>query len=315
MNILTIWVWAFGFAIIKLLWENNKNNNSITGYCIDEKIVDSLNKSREHAYFFKWHKLPENIKIIWELKSIENYDLIIIAIPSKFIKSVISEIKNKLKKWVIILNLAKWINNESLKTIWETLEEELLGIDYNYATLSGWMIAEELVCWVPLWADIWVSDKHIWNMLKELFETEYMHINLSKDIKNIELYGSLKNIMAIISWYYTWKWYSLSTIWKYLSEYYKELKEIIWELWWNKNIDFWDYSLWWDIIATCFWNSRNREFWELLWKWLTKKEAMEEMKKNNRYVEWYETLKSVHNKIKDKTWFEMTKKMYKIVFE
>lgn len=314
MNILTIWVWAFGFAILKLLWDNNNSNNKITWYCIDENIVSSINSTREHAYFFKWYKLPECIEVVWNLKNPGLYDLIIIAVPSKFVRSVIGDIKWQIKPWVIILNLAKWINNENLKTLWETIKEDLWEFNYKYASLSGWMIAEELVSWAPLWADIWVEDTETWELLKNLFKNKNLNINITSDVKNIELYGSLKNIMAILSGYYTWKGHSLSTIWKYLSEYYEELKEIIFELWWNKNINFWDYSLWWDIIATCFWNSRNREFWELLWKWFIKKDALEKMKQENKYVEWYETLKAVYQMIKDKPWFEMTKDLYNKIF-
>jgi glycerol-3-phosphate dehydrogenase len=152
-------------------------------------------------------------------------------------------------------------------------------------------------------------------VLKNLFESKNMSINISSDIKNIELYWSLKNIMAILSGYYTWKWYSLSTLWKYLSEFYNELKDIIWELWWNKNLNFWDYSLGWDIIATCFWNSRNREFWELLWKGLSLDQAIGKMKEEKKYVEGYEMLKTLYKRIEDKPWFGITKKLYKIVFE
>ena len=47
----------------------------------------------------------------------------------------------------------------------------------------------------------------------------------------------------------------------------------------------------WDIIATCFWNSRNRYFWNLVWTWKTSFESYEILKSEKKHAEWFETLK------------------------
>jgi glycerol-3-phosphate dehydrogenase (NAD(P)+) len=313
MKVLTIWLWAFGFAINKLLWENNKNNTFYV-YEVNKTITENIEKTREHPFFFKWYKLSENVEIIYDIeKIIFEIDLLIIALPAQFISTTISWLKGKLKPWITILNLSKWIdiisNNPVSRLIWEKLD----WLNFNYCVLSWWMIAMELVEWKYLWADLWINDFVLWEKIKKLFENHDFQIVLRKDILNIELYGSLKNIMAILCWYYEWLWYGQSSIWAKLVEYYSEIWEIIELYGWNKKLDFSYYSLWWDIVATCFWNSRNRYLGNLLWSWKNIKEALEILKSENKHSEWYETLKVVYEMIKDKEWFKISKYLYNLI--
>jgi len=313
MKIITLWLWAFGFAINKLLWENNPNNK-FYAYEINKTIFDLINQNREHPFFFPWYKLPENIElidnydsIIWEI------DLLIIAIPTQFISSSIEWFKDKIKSWITILNLSKWIDISSNNLVSKLFSERLNWLNFNYWVLSWWMISSELVEWKFLWADLWINDFKIWEKIKSLLENNNFRIELRKDILNIELYWSFKNIMAIMVGYYEWIWYWSSSIWAKLVEYYSEVSKIIGLYWWNKELDFSYYSLGWDIIATCFWNSRNRYLWKLLWSWKYIKEALEILKSENKHSEWYETLKVVYAFIKDKPWFEITKFLYSLI--
>ncbi len=323
----------FGFAILKHLWENNPSQEFYL-YERDEGVFESLKTKRENPYFFEWVKLPGNIMFeenveenIWE------YDLIIVAIPAQFVINSIANFKEKLKSWVTILNLSKWINNETLQTIGEWLEAALTpnlsfggegeaqDFYYNYAVLSGWMIAGELVEQKILGADIAIKTvgyeciRTLPENLKQIFQSENLKINITKaSTKSVELFGALKNITAISIWYYMWKWLAYSSLWYYLCKLLEEEKELIKILWGWEYFEFSDYSLGWDIVATCFWNSRNRYLWELLWKWNSAEEALEIMKQENKTAEWYFTLKAVAKIIEDKPWFEEIKKIVKILY-
>ena len=313
MKTLTLWLWAFGFAINKLLWENNPQN-TFYAFELNKEIIKALNNNREHPFFFDWYKLPTNIEILDSLDDIlGDIDLLIIAMPAQFISSSIDNIKDKLKPWITILNLAKWIDIKSNNPISKVLSNILAGIDYNYSVLSWWMIASEVVEWKQLGADLWIIDTSIWNKIKKLLENKNLKIQIREDILNIELYWSLKNIMAIIVWYYEWKWEWKSSIWFRLIEFYNEMKDIIKLYWWNENLDFSYYSLGWDIIATCFWNSRNKYFWNLLWSGMKINEVLEKLKAENKHAEWYETLKAVYSFVKDKEWFDNVKFIYGVV--
>jgi glycerol-3-phosphate dehydrogenase (NAD(P)+) len=313
MKILTLWLGAFWFAINKLLWENNED---MTFYWLELKkdICDNISKTREHPYFFEWYKLPNNIEIINNYDDIiGEVDLLILAIPAQFIEDAIKWLDKKLKVWVTILNLAKWIDIRNNLTISQLIKKEFRDFEYNYAILSWWMIAEEVVKWKKIWADLACTNSEILEEIKNLFINDYFKINIRKEILNIELYWSLKNILAIITGYYEWQWEAASTIWYYINEFYNEMKDIIYIYGWSKNLDFSYYSLGWDIIATCFWNSRNRYFWRLLWKWKNVKEVLEILKSEKKHAEWYETFKAVYDKIWDREGFQLLRDFYEII--
>lgn len=313
MNVLTLWLGAFGFAINKHIWENNPDKK-FYAYEINNEVFNSLKETRLHPNFFHGYKLPSNIEVLNNIDNlIPDIDVLILAIPAQFIWITIDWIKNKLKKWVTILNLAKWIDISSNSTIWDMIEGILLWTDYNYAVLSWWMIAQELVEWNLLGADLWITNFGIWEAIKDLFESENLKIKLQKDIKNIELYWSFKNIMAILVGYYEWKWLKMSSIWFYFIDFYDEIKELMVVYWWNKNLDFSYYSFWWDLIATCFWNSRNKYFWNLLWSWKDITEVLNILKNEKKHAEGYETLKAVYASIKEEEWFKNIKFLYSLM--
>jgi len=313
MKVLTLWLWAFGFAINKILWENNPESTFFV-FELNKEITDSIKNNRKHPYFFDWYKLPVNIIIVDDYEELlKEIDLLIIAIPVQFIFSSLNNIKNKLKKWITFLNLAKWIDVKSNKLISVMIEEILIWKTYNYSVLSWWMIASEVVEWKKLWADLWIKNFVIWNDIKMLLENDNLKIKLQINILNIELYGSLKNIMAIMVWYYEWLWEWKSSIWFHLLEFYDEMKEIVKVYWWSDDLDFSYYSLGWDIIATCFGNSRNRYLWQLLWSGNSISVAMKILKSENKHAEWYETLIAVYQKIKNHKWFGNIKFLHSLI--
>ncbi len=313
MKVLTLWLWAFGFAINKVIGENNPND-IFYGFELNKEIVDSLKETRKHPFFFEGYKLPENIMVLDSYDDIiGDIDLLIIAIPAQFISMSIDWFKDKLKPGVTIMNLAKWIDVKTNRPISAVLKEWLEWLDYNYAVLSWGMIAQEVVEAKELWTDIWIEDFIVWEKIKKLVENKNLKVKLQKDYLNVELVWSLKNIMAIMVGYYEWKCDWMSTVWFHLVNFYDEMKNLIAEYWWNRNIDFSYYSLGWDIIATCFWWSRNRYFWQLLWQGKSIAEVLEQLKKENKHAEGYETLKAVYEMVKDKEGFEVTKFLYWLV--
>jgi glycerol-3-phosphate dehydrogenase len=254
----------------------------------DESVFTHLQTQRENPYFFSWKKLPKNVLferflegIIWD------YDLVIIAIPAQFVVTSLEALKKNFKPGVIFLNLSKWINNKTLQTIGEWLTDALWSIDYHYSVLSGGMIADELVLGRKLWADIAASSVEIWEKLRELFVWDNLDIHLTQaSTKSVELFGAIKNIMAICIWYYMWKWESYSTLWYYMCKLLDEEKALISLLKGWEYFEFSDYSLWGDIVASCFGNARNRLLWELLWQWNSAEEALRIMKGENKTAEW-----------------------------
>lgn len=315
MNIFVFWIWAFWFAVLKHIWETDQ---ALGLYACekDEFTVNFLKKFRRHPYFFEWVKLSEKIIFTSHYKEIlPSIDLVILAVPSQWIIPLIQEIKSHLKPWVIILNLAKGINNETLTPLCDEVKKELKKNKYHYSILAGGMIASELVLWVPLWADIWVEDTEVWEKLSLLFSHKNLKTNVVlNQVKNVELSGALKNVCALIIGYYEGKWYGSSTLWYYLCDCIREVKEIVKLLWGDpESLYFENYSFGWDLIASCFWDSRNRYLWKLIWWGKSPIEALEMLQKEKKRAEWYETLKWLKKILARKKWFPIIQEIIKIM--
>lgn len=294
-KILILGLGAFGFAIAKHLGENNPQQK-IYASEVNTEIFDAIRKDRKHPYFFDGATLPANIELCSDVERLLlEIDIIVSVIPCQFLGGAFANMKDKLKDGVTILNLSKWINNETLQTSSERLEETLEWVNYTYAYLAWGMIAQEVVDGRTLGADIVTPDKDVGEDLRNLFVSESLDIHLIiGDPKNTELYAALKNIIALVLGYYEGQWNGASTLGYYLTQLLEEVSSIIQELWGNPELRFTDYALGWDIIATCFGGSRNRLLGNMLGQWKEIQFALKELAEQKKIAEWYETLKWVY---------------------
>lgn len=297
---------AFGFAVAKHLWDNNPDM-ILSAFEKNPEITASLQNIRLHPYFF-WNienkeltTLPENIKV-QEYNTlsdtIQKADIVISVIPCQFIAWAFEELKNHLKDGTLILNLAKGIDNIWLKTAGEIISHVCPQCDYAY--LAWGMIAQELIEKKYLWADIVVSQDAISKdtayYIQKIFQSDLLDIKLYfENTKPTELAAALKNITALVLGYYEGKWYGASSLGRVLLELLSETKILSQALWVSESLDFWRYAFWGDLIATCFWDSRNRYLWNMLWSGKDIDVALAEMRVQKKISEGYETLKGVKN--------------------
>lgn len=290
MKTLIVWMWAFWFAIAHHL-SHLHPEKIFYAYEKDEVVMKNIHTARLHPYFFPGIKLPENIHCIDSPDQIlSEIDTIIIVIPIPFIADFICSISKHIRPGTLFINCSKGINNTSLHTVSDTLED-ILDISYSYSVLSGGMIAQELVSGAPLGVTIGISDIVNSNRLRDLFEWPNLRVSFSDDYKNIELFGALKNIFALYVGYLEGKWFGMSTIGYYMTRLYDELPDLLVLLSGNRFIDFSDYALGGDLIATCFGKSRNRYFGQLVWSGISPIEAVEKLQSEKKHAEWYGTLR------------------------
>lgn len=159
--------------------------------------VSYLDKKRINTKFLPDIKIPREIEITHNLKdAICNKRLIILAVPSQYMRKVLRKLKQfNYSKDTIYLGVAKGIEMNSLKRMSEVIQDELGNI--KLAVLSGPTIARELAVGIPTAAVIASRDKNLRKYLQDIFITERFRIYTNDDVIGVELGGSLKNIIAI----------------------------------------------------------------------------------------------------------------------
>jgi glycerol-3-phosphate dehydrogenase (NAD(P)+) len=159
--------------------------------------IKLLNKKRENIKFLPDTIIPEQIKITNDLKdALQNKDIIILAVPSQYIREVLRRIKSlSFSRKSIYVSVTKGIEIGTHKRISEIIHEELGNI--KLAVLSGPTIAQEVAKSIPTTAVIASHDKKTAKSLQDIFMSERFRVYTNDDVIGVELGGSLKNIIAI----------------------------------------------------------------------------------------------------------------------
>jgi len=159
--------------------------------------ISYMDKNRENKKFLPGIKIPGGINLTGSLEdAVRNKDLIVLAVPSQYMRSVLKKVKQlEYPRKAIYLSVTKGIEIGTLKRISEVIRSELGAV--KLAVLSGPTIAHEVVKGVPTVAVIASADRKINKFLQDIFMTDRFRIYTNKDVIGVELGGSLKNIIAI----------------------------------------------------------------------------------------------------------------------
>lgn len=184
---------SWGTALALLL---HKNGHQVTVWSINEEEVEMLTKEREHKSKLPGVKIPEDMIFTSDLETaVTGKDFAVLAVPSPFTRSTARSMRPFVKEGQILINVAKGIEESTLKTLSEQIEEEIPQADV--AVLSGPSHAEEVGRGLPTSVVVGAKTKETAEYLQGMFMSEVFRVYTSPDILGIELGGSLKNVIAL----------------------------------------------------------------------------------------------------------------------
>lgn len=239
--------------------------------------IEMLQTHREQIDKLPGTKLPDNIDITGDLPyACENPDLIVFAVASPFVRSTAKLAAPYIKEKQMVVNVAKGIEETTLMTLCEIIEEELNNADV--AVLSGPSHAEEVSKGIPTTCVVGAHTKETACLIQNIFMNERFRVYTSPDIVGIELGGSLKNVIALAAGVADGLGYGDNTKAALITRGIAEMSRLgiamggIMET-------FAGLSGVGDLIVTCTSkHSRNRGAGYLIGKGYTMKEAMDEVK-------------------------------------
>ena len=186
---------GWGIALTILL---HKNGHNLTIWSFDKKEAEELKITRENKTKLPNILLPEDIKVTNDLKeAVDDKNILILAVPSKAIRSVSKSLKNIIKDNQIIVNVAKGLEEDTLKTMTDIIEEELKEKKPQVAVLSGPSHAEEVGKGIPTTCVVSAHNKELTLYLQNIFMNPSFRVYTSPDMLGIEIGGALKNVIAL----------------------------------------------------------------------------------------------------------------------
>lgn len=161
-----------------------------------EAEIELLNTYREHIHRLPGVKLPDNIEVVTDLEyASKNRDLLVLAVASPYVRVTAKELSPYIVEGQVIVNVAKGIEEATLMTMTEIIEEEIPNADV--AVLSGPSHAEEVCKGIPSTCVAGAKTKATAHLVQDIFMSDTFRVYTSPDIISIELGGSLKNVIAL----------------------------------------------------------------------------------------------------------------------
>lgn len=173
-----------------------KNGHRVTVWSVVEAEIDMLKKEREHKDKLPGVKLPEDMEFTTDLEeAVTGRDLLVLAVPSPYTRKVAHDIAPYMKEGQLIINASKGIEEKSLMTMSQVIEEELPQAEV--AVLSGPSHAEEVGRGLPTTIVVGAKKKDTAEYLQNIFMNEVFRVYISPDVLGIELGAALKNVVAL----------------------------------------------------------------------------------------------------------------------
>ena len=184
---------SWGIALAVLL---HKNGNEITIWSALSDEITMLKENHEQKDKLPGVKLANDMIFTTELKeAVIEKDVLVLAVPSPFTRSTSSLMKPFVSEGQKIVNVAKGIEESTLMTLSEIIEEEIPQADV--AVLSGPSHAEEVGRGIPTTIVVGSKKKETAEYLQNLFMNEVFRVYISSDVLGIELGAALKNVVAL----------------------------------------------------------------------------------------------------------------------
>lgn len=188
---------AWGTTLAQSLRDNG---HDVLIYEINDKYINEINNNHVHPIFK--NELDENILAsnnLAEVIAFSNYYLL--AVPTKFMRSVLKDMAKLITKKSVFINVSKGIEPNTLKRVSEIVTEEIEP-EYleGFVVLTGPSHAEEVIE-RKLTLLVSASDnKDLAKEVQELFANDkYLRIYTSDDLIGSEVGGAAKNAIAVIS--------------------------------------------------------------------------------------------------------------------
>ena len=265
---------SWGTALAVLLQENG---NQVDIWSIDEKEVEMLSENREHQTKLPGVVLVEEIMVSTDIEAvIKEKDILVMAVPSPFTRATAKKMAEYVTKEQIIVNVAKGIEDDTLMTLTEQIEDEIKGA--TVAVLSGPSHAEEVGRKLPTTCVAGAEEIAVAKIIQDTFMSEVFRVYTSTDVLGIELGGSLKNVIALAAGIADGMGYGDNTKAALITRGIAEIARLGVKMG-GKIETFSGLTGIGDLIVTCAsQHSRNRKAGYLIGQGRTMQEAMDEVK-------------------------------------
>lgn len=302
---------AWGTTVANLLAEKGLQ---VSIWAREGWLTRHIAEHKDNPKYLPGVSLHQNLHAAHSIsEGMHNAGMIIYAIPAQSLRGVVQQTQPYLQEEVILLNLAKGIEEGTGLRCSEIVQQETNGV-HPIAALSGPNIAYEIARKIPSKTVVSCNNYRYLGILRDLFSTPHLKVYENPDLVGTELGGALKNIVAIMGGIGDGLGFGVNTKAAIITRGLREMIKAGTMMGANPDT-FFGLSGIGDLMATCLSpHSRNRTLGENLGRGMALEEA--EAALNGRVAEGIRTAKALYE-VKGELNLEMpiVDQLYRVLYK
>ncbi len=196
MNVAVIGAGSWGTALAGLL---AGKGYPVQLWVHDPGKAQEIEGARENETYLPGIRLPPSLHATASLEgALAGAELVLEVVPSHAVREVMGRAAPLLAPGVPIVTASKGIENGTLLTMTEVLEDVLPTLLHPYlCVLSGPSFAREVGLGLPTAVSVASRWERVAQKVQAAFSTPTFRVYTSLDVMGVELGGALKNVIAI----------------------------------------------------------------------------------------------------------------------
>lgn len=157
--------------------------------------IDTILRTGELRAKLPGVEIPKTVKLTDDISCTKDKDIVLVGIPSKFVRSVCLQAQPYIDKSAIIVSSSKGIEDKTLNRMSEIIKE--IFPENTVAVLSGPSHAEELGRGMPTAVAVASDDIKAAEFIQKTFSDEVLRLYVNGDVTGCEVGGAVKNVIAL----------------------------------------------------------------------------------------------------------------------
>lgn len=191
-NIAILGSGGFGLSLAVMCY-NRGHNVCVWSKFKDE--IDTIKRTGELKAKLPGVIIPEKIELTTDISCAKDKDIVVVGIPSAFVRGVCVEAAEYIDKKAVVVSTAKGLEDGSLKRMSEVVKESIP--DNTVVALTGPSHAEEIARGLPTLIVAACEDLSAAKYVQRELSSDTLRIYTSEDVIGCEIGGALKNIIAL----------------------------------------------------------------------------------------------------------------------
>lgn len=196
MKIRILGTGSWGSGLAQVLADNHQD---VMMWGIDENEVNDIEKNHHNSKYFD-AEINHDVHATTDIHCVEDADVILVAVPTLAMESVLKQVTDLIQKKVIIINVAKGFHPETHERL-SVVIKRFVPEEKREAVVSliGPSHAEEVIIRMLTCVNAVSDNEEAAKKIQTLFSNDYFRVYRNTDVIGAEIGVAIKNIMAIAS--------------------------------------------------------------------------------------------------------------------